>query len=186
MRGVPSQAEPGHGDQPPRRHCQELLETTCEGEGGELVTLQSNAGLFYASLGDAITQTLALVLPNQLKLAWWCHREAAEVHSHLGAMGKLGSKYCTSEGVEQNPAQAAHWFQKAADLEDVGSKAALSAMLLQMKPQARVTWDAPRGSELLREAVEQGCGQALFQLAVCYLRGEGVEKDAAHGLAHLR
>ena len=102
------------------------METTFEGEGGELVTLQSNPGLFYASLGHATTdQTLALVPPNHLQLAWWCYREAAKVYSHLGATGKLGSKYHTGEGVEQNLAQAAIWFQKAADLGDVGSKAAL-------------------------------------------------------------
>jgi len=53
------------------------LETAFEGEGGELVSLQStsNPGLFFVRMGEAIedqTHPLALVLPNYImKLAWW-------------------------------------------------------------------------------------------------------------------
>ena len=36
------------------------------------------------------------------------------------------------------------------------------------------------------EAVEQGYGAALYQVAQCYLQGEGVEKDAVHGVSLLR
>jgi hypothetical protein len=42
-----------------------------------------NPGQYYACLGAAIAQqTLPLVLPNRSKIAWWCYREAAEVHNN--------------------------------------------------------------------------------------------------------
>ena len=83
--------------------CERLLGTTFRrrggsGGGGGAASLQSNPGLFYTSLGDAIEeQTLALDLPNRLKLAWWCFREAAEVHKHPVGMGRLGN--CLYHGV---------------------------------------------------------------------------------------
>ena len=66
--------------------CARLLGNTFERvSGGEQVTLQSNPGPFYMGLGEAIAhQKLALVLPNHPKVAWWCCREAAEVHTHRG------------------------------------------------------------------------------------------------------
>jgi len=63
--------------------CEGLLSVTFEREGGEQVSLQSDPGLFYTSLGAAIdNQTLPLVLPDRLKVAAWCYRVAAEVHTH--------------------------------------------------------------------------------------------------------
>jgi hypothetical protein len=45
---------------------------------GEEATLLSNPGVFYACLGQAVaTQQLALVLPDHMKIAWWCYRQAA-------------------------------------------------------------------------------------------------------------
>jgi len=52
-------------------------------------------------------------------------------------------------------------------------------------PRAGVAQDASRGFALLREVVEQGYGEALFDVAQCYLKGEGVEKDAVHGVTLL-
>ncbi len=46
--------------------------------------------------------------------------------------------------------------------------------------------DAARGFALLREAADQGYDLAPIQIAECYLKGEGVEKDAAHGVSLLR
>jgi len=78
--------------------CEGLLSLTFEGAGGEEVSLQSNPGQLYTSLGTAIAQEQdpALVVPNQLKVAWWCYREAAEVHKHPEGMGKLAE--CLNDG----------------------------------------------------------------------------------------
>ena len=52
--------------------------------------------------------------------------------------------------------------------------------------RAGVLRDAARGFSLLSEAVELGFDQAQYRVARCYLKGEGVEKDAAHGVKLLR
>ena len=44
--------------------------------------------------------------------------------------------------------------------------------------RAGVAKNSARGFELLREAVEQGEGLALYLVAQCYLFDKGVEKDA--------
>jgi TPR repeat protein len=170
--------------------CAELLEKTLTlNDSGEQaqITLQSNPGLFYAGLGEAIVdQRIAFVVPNHLKVAWWCYREAAEVHQHPGGMHKLAYCYYGGRGVTEDPAQAVAWFQKASDLGDAASKAALGTSLLSGHARAGVAKDAARGLALVREALELGYSPALYSVARCYLEGVGVEKDAAHGVALLR
>ena len=51
---------------------------------------------------------------------------------------------------------------------------------------AGVAKDAARGFSLCREAADQGNGQALYIVALCYLKGEGVDKDAARAVSLLR
>ena len=173
------------GVNPTDAYCEALLETIFVGESGEPdVGLQSDPGLFYASLGFAVAnQTLRLDHADYQKVAWLCYREAAVVHEHPGSMNRVAWCYYRVEGVRPDSAQAAFWFQKAADLGDLASRAALGAFLLRGDSRAGVAKDAARGFELLRKAVEQGFSPALFQVASCYLRGEGVEEDAAHGVA---
>jgi len=85
-------------------------------------------------------------------------------------------------GVSQDAAQAAVSYQKAADLGDLACECALVYFLVNGDPRAGVTKDAVRGFALLREAVERGYGAALYNMSVCYLNGEGVEKDVAHAV----
>jgi len=86
--------------------CESLLGAAFQGEGGVGVTsLQSNPGLFYVTLGAAIAkQSLPLVLPDHLKVAWWCYREAAEVYKHPGGMRRLAWCYDNGRGVTDDPA----------------------------------------------------------------------------------
>ena len=86
----------------------------------------------------------------------------------------------------KDPLQAAVWFQKAADLGDAESKATLGGYLVFGNALAGFAKDVARGFALLREAVDQGHGVALFFVAECYLKGEGVEKDAEHAVSLLR
>jgi TPR repeat protein len=168
--------------------CGELLGSKFKIKNGrEEVSLQSNPGLFYTCLGAAIMdQRLPFVEPDHEKVAWWCYREAAEVHKHRGGMSKLASCLYCGRGVTEDPRQAVVWFHKAADLGDAASKDTLGAFLLHGDARAGIAQDAPRGFALLREAVELGYGLALYQVARCYVRGEGVEKDAAQGVSLLR
>jgi len=168
--------------------CEELLGGTFGGPPPrEQIILQSNPGLFYASLGAAIaSQTLPLVIPNYMKVAWWCCREAADVYSDPTGMGMFGECYSFGRGVPEDPARAVAWFDKAVDLGDAGSQYSLGCILMNGDVRSGVRKDAVRGFALLREAVEQGFSPAVFQVALCYLKGGGVEKDAAHRMALLR
>ena len=169
--------------------CEALLGSKLKLDGSvEEVSLQSNPGLFYASLvGGAIAdQTLALVLPNHLKVAWFCYREAAEVHKHLAGIAGLTGCYFNGQGVPEDPAQAVFWLQKAVDLGDAVAKAALGAFLVNGDAINGVAKDAARGFTLGREAADQGYSPALYHVADCYLKGEGVEKDAVRGVTFLR
>jgi len=164
--------------------CEVLLGTTF---GSGAVSLQRNPGRFYTSSGDAIEeQTLALVLPCRLKVAWWCFREAAEVHEHPVGMGRLGNCLYHGQGVTEDPVQAVAWYRKAADLEDAPSKAALGTFFFHGCPRAGVTKDAARAFTLFREAADRGHCEALYAIVECYLKGEGVEKDAVHCVSLLR
>jgi hypothetical protein len=142
-------------------------------------------GLFYVSLGQAIMdQQLPFVLPDHPKVAWYCYREAAHVHKHPWGMRKLAECYYTGQGVTEDPAQSAAWYQKAADMGHASSIAIFGKFLLRGgDPRAGDAKDVGLGFALLREAVEQGHGEARFAVGQCYWKGEGVEKDAAHGMA---
>jgi len=86
----------------PAAVCEELLGGTFGRPGGLQVSLQSNPGLFYSSLGAAIaTQMHSVVIPNRVMVAWWCCREAAEVYSDPAGMGLLAECYLRGQGVTQ-------------------------------------------------------------------------------------
>ena len=73
----------------------------------------------------------------------------------------------------------------AADMGDAASKATLGDFLVKGDARAGVAKDAARGLALVRQAVAQGYSPALQSLAQCYLKGVGVEKDAAHAVTLL-
>jgi len=109
--------------------CQGLLGLTLKiaDSGGE-VSLRGNPGLFYTLLGVSIMGLkLPLDIPDHLmmKVAWYCQREAAEVHKHPAGMGRLGNLYYRGRGVT-----ATVWTQKAPDLGNTIAKAALGAVFL--------------------------------------------------------
>jgi len=165
--------------------CEELCAATFLGEG-DSVTLESNPGRFYVSLGEAIEdQTLALVLPDRRKIAWWCFRQAAEVHGHSGGMLKLVGCLYTGRGVTEDLEQAVVWMEKAANLGEPAAKSFLGSILIHGDASAGVAKDAARGFALVREASAQGYGPALFKVAQWYLKGEGVAKDAVHAVTLL-
>jgi hypothetical protein len=172
----------------PAAACETLMGLDFSWDDGEEVTLQSDPGRFYTCLGQEVeARTLDISLPaNHLKIAWGCFREAAEVHKHPRGMGKLAGCLYTGQGVTPDPAPAAVWYQKAADLGDDASKAALGNMLPDGDARAGVAEDAARGLALLREAADRGHRLAEYIVADCYLRGQGVEKDGAHGVSLLR
>ena len=163
--------------------CEELLGSTFKFEG-EPVSLQIHPGLFYCGLGEAVeNQMPGFVLPNHLKVACYCYRQAAEVHNNPVGMCKLAALFLL-RGVMEDPVQAIVWYQKAADVGDAPDKCVVM-QIMTGDARAGVAMDQPRGFALLCEAAEVGYVQALFQVARCYLRGDGVEKDAARAVTCL-
>ena len=165
--------------------CAALLDTTFRGEGGEAVSLQSDPGRFYTSIGDTI-KAQTIVVPDHLKVAAWCYREAAEVYQYPAGMRQLAVCLSRGNGVTEDLAQTAVWLEKVADMGDAASKAVFGTFLLRPDAGHAIAPDAARGFALMCEAVEQGYGLALINVAQCYLKGEGVEKDAVHGVSLLR
>jgi len=56
-------------------------------------------GHFYTCLGSAIVdQHIQLDIPEHLKVAWYCFREAAVVHKDPAGMGRLAYCYTTVGG----------------------------------------------------------------------------------------
>ena len=167
--------------------CNELLDTAFKFEGRKYrdINLQSKPGFFYRHLGEAITCLVPpFAVPNHLTIAWWFYREAAEVHADAGGMCELAYCYENGQGVKQDYLQAAACFQKAADLGDLAAKCQLGSFLVNGSP--RFPKYAARGLELLHEAAEQGNDHALHEVAVCYLNGIFVERDAVHGVSLFR
>ena len=128
----------------PATVCEGLLATIYEEcGGGEEVSLEGNPGQFYTCLGGSIAN-LELVLPDHPKIALWCYREAAEVYTHPGGMHSLAWCYDNGQqGVTKDPAQAAVWFQKAADLGHAPSKATLGSLFLYGDARAGVVKGSP-------------------------------------------
>ena len=149
--------------------------------------------VFRATPGSSIRMgetfakpSLGLTVPDTSKVALWCYREAAEVHAHPEGTRKLADCYFFGHGVTPDPEQVAVWYQKAADLGDANSMATLGVLLVHGYARAEVAKDPARDFALLRQAFAEGFTPALYHVARCYLRGEGVEKDAAHGVSLLR
>jgi len=130
---------------------------------------------------------------DHMQVAVFCYRESAEVHQDPEGMRYLAVCHSRGQGVTADPAQAAAWLQKAADTGDAASNAIFGTFLLDGDASLGIVKNVARGFELLREAVAQpgyglapGYGIALYRVAVCYVTGVGVDKDAAHGVSLLQ
>jgi hypothetical protein len=136
-----------------------MTETFACAEVRELVSLESNPGVFYASLADAIakrTLAPALAIPDRHKVALFCIREAAEEHAHPASMCELAKAHYAGRGARLDPQQAVRLWESAADLGHEPSMFALGPLLLYGDARTGVAKDAVRGFELQRQAVAQG------------------------------
>jgi len=93
---------------------------------------------------------------DHLKVAFWCNRESAEVHKSPQGMSGLAHCYRAGVGVMKDPAQAAAWYQKAADSGEAAAKSDLAGLLLQGEASAGVERDTARAMDLFRQAAGQG------------------------------
>jgi hypothetical protein len=91
----------------------------------------------------------------------------------------LAEMYADGQGVPKDDAQAASWFQKAADQGYAAAEYNLGAAYFNGEGVAH---DPVIGVDWFRKAADQGMATAQFGLSRAYYSGEGVDKDYALAL----
>jgi TPR repeat protein len=94
--------------------------------------------------------------------------------SFVKAQGTLGSMYGIGEGVQQDFKQAAAWYRKAAEQENIEAQFNLGNMYYKGKG---VQQNFKQAAVWYRKAAEQGDAAAQFNLGLMYRNGEGVQQD---------
>jgi|GEM_PF-2306732 len=104
--------------------------------------------------------------------------EEAALDDDADSMRRLGALLSSSfvEGISQDFASAALWFEKAANLGDERSYYLAGECYTLGKGVPR---DAQRGVDYLEKAVAAGDARAMDLLGFCYSKGLGVSKDLA-------
>ncbi len=86
----------------------------------------------------------------------------------------LGMMYARGEGVDEDLAQAAKWFGKAAEQGEVNAQAHLGGMYAR---GIGVERDYGKAAEWLYRAASQHHKQSQYELGTLYANGTGVERD---------
>lgn len=89
---------------------------------------------------------------------------------------RLGRLYDSGDGVEKNPTKAMECYFKSAQGGNVYAQLELGSRLAD--PSRSFLW--------FSKAAETGNAAGQFEVAMCYLKGLGVEKDAAKAVEYLR
>lgn len=160
----------------------------------EMLTAGQYADAFaeYERLAKTTHQPLAyFTLGMFYEQGWGRQVDKAEAcrHYEQAAKGDIPTAthflaQCLINGVHQpaNPALAAQWFQKAADLGHYTSLCSLGELYFEGKG---VSQDNDRGLQLCRQAAERGSLPAIERVARFYLEGEEKLRDPAMALQWL-
>jgi TPR repeat protein len=122
-------------------------------------------------------------------VAW--HRKAAEQGFAL-AQTSLAIFYYNGQGVTKDYAQAVAWFRKAAEQGESNAKEFLPKAEKTLKEQQLS--EEPEESEESEEnlyqqyitAAKQGNAGAQYVIGYCYVKGDGVTKDATQAVSWFR
>lgn len=116
------------------------------------------------------------------KFAQQDYQSALEILSVLADNGyapaqfRLGVMYVVGLGMENNPKQAAYWFEKAAQQQDLASQYSLARLYLAGVGVPKSEALALRWFE---QVAERDYAPAQFEAAQLYEKGQGVEKNDA-------
>ena len=102
-------------------------------------------------------------------------RRAAEA-GDAEAMLRLGNRYRTGEGVQQDFTEAVRCYRNAAD---AGQKDAMLYLGIGYYYGYGVDKDVAEALGWYRKAADAGNANAMVNLGVCYYKGEGVAEDPA-------
>lgn len=92
----------------------------------------------------------------------------------LAAMRNVGQLYRLGQGVERDPAEAARWFERAAELGLANAQANLGALYLAGDG---VTQDSKRAALWFARAAHQGHVVSQYELALLFETGRGVDRN---------
>ena len=98
------------------------------------------------------------------------------------AQRNLGQLFRFGQGVEQDFAEAAKWYGRAADLGLPSAQANLAALLLNGQGVPR---DVAGAARLYEAAARQGLALAQHNLGLMHYHGEGLPRNEAVGLGWL-
>ena len=121
--------------------------------------------------GEDYAKALSLLLPY----AKDGNAEAAYLIGEMYGPRSWGQKGENRNGVEQDNAQAIHWWGEAAKKGNVQAQLKLGWWL--MKGQGVVKQDEAAGMNWLLMAANQGEPQAQYEVGLGYWKGRGVKAD---------
>ena len=104
--------------------------------------------------------------------AFYWYSKAAE-QGHTSAQFNLAICYEKGRGVEQNQQEAICWYRKSAEQGNQNAASALFTLGVTCYEKG----DYTQAVQHFHTAAELGVAEAQYNLAICYARGEGVEKD---------
>jgi TPR repeat protein len=104
-------------------------------------------------------------------------------YGDASAQFNLGEIYATGDGVPENTAKAAEWYQKSAAQGDASAQFKLGVMY---RVGEGVPENAARAAELFEKAATQGNVYAQYNLGVMYDTGDGVPMEPAKAMEWLQ
>ena len=104
--------------------------------------------------------------------AFYWYSKAAE-QGHTSAQFNLAICYEKGRGVEQNQQEAICWYRKSAEQGNQNAASALFTLGVTCYEKG----DYTQAVQHFHAAAELGVAEAQYNLAICYARGEGVEKN---------
>ena len=93
------------------------------------------------------------------------------------AQRRLAQKYYNGKGVRRDMAEAARFYQSAADQGDAIAQCSLGRMT--QRDEGGLKKDDEAAAQLYRRSADQGYAQAQVHLGYCYRNGEGTPRDFA-------
>jgi TPR repeat protein len=143
---------------------------------------QLNLGLLYEDEGRSVEDE---------RRAFHFYQLSAE-QGYGEAMFRLYRAYRRGQGVEPNWDEARRWLERSAEAgyawaqAEFGNYYEKGPYRSYIPNYAELEENIPEAVRWYRRSADQNWAGGLYQLALCYLEGKGVEQDEAYGLELMR
>jgi uncharacterized protein len=127
--------------------------------------------------------------PRDETKAYSLFQKAAE-RGQPDAMYELFLAYKNGRGVAADPQTATSWLVKAAEAGHAYAQSVrgrrFAEPIFDSDPEGRQPKNMPEAVRWYQLSAEQDCSRGQYYLGLCYIEGEGVEKDEEKGLDLIR